>query len=95
MVSGESFELVFLSDQPERRRKWKTFTRCNCMVSEGSFNFETYAGLVRTPRGTFEEYVSFAFGQLLRSRVKYWHAHVLDYMVLDQELHTVKDFFLY
>ena len=89
-VTADEFEFVFLSDQPDKRRKLMTFTKCRCIADEGCFQFGTHVGLVRTPQGSFEEYLSFAFSKLLRSRVRWWHAHIIEYLDLPEELQTVK-----
>ena len=89
-VTADEFLFVFLSDQPDKRRKFMTFTKCRCIADEGCFQFGTHVGLVRTPQGSFEEYLSFAFSKLLRSRVRWWHAHIIEYLDLPEELQTVK-----
>ena len=92
-VKATFFEMAFLSDQPERRLKHMTFTRCQFKLEDdgGCFRFGSYAGLVVTPKGTLDEYVAHMWGKVLRSKARYWHAHFLEYKDLVDELHTVQE----
>ena len=79
-ASADDFELAFLSDEPERRKGVKVFTRCHCRVDdEGMFNFGCHAGLVQTEEGTVDERVGHALPKLLRGRCKYWLCVRLSY----------------
>ena len=93
-VSADEFELAFLSDEPERRKGLKVFTRCHCRVDgESTFHFGCHAGLVQTEEHTLDERVGHAFTKLLRERCKYWLCFRVSYEDVTTELHVVKAFF--
>ena len=89
-ITGDEFEVAMLSDQPERRRGWKTWTLCNFTIVERTFQVGSHIGLVQTDKLTLSECVSFAFVKRLRDRAKYWVACHLVYEDLEDSLHVMK-----
>ena len=89
-ITGDEFELAMLSDQPERRRGWKTWTLCRFTVVERTFQIGSHIGLVQTDKLTLSECVSFAFVKRLRDRAKYWVACHLVFEDLEDSLHVMK-----
>ena len=83
--------MAFLTDRPDRRRIWNTFTFCRCIIDdERAFHCGTHARLIEIESGTFDERVPFAFAGLLSRRCRYWCAHELVYLDVEDEFHTVK-----
>ena len=89
-ISAESFELCFLSDQPDIRKSWMTWTRLQFAVTEGVFHFGQHAGLMRSDRMVLEEFVSYKLAKRLRDAAKYWVVFLLTYDDLPDELSVVK-----
>ena len=90
-VSGDDFEMVFLTDEPERRKQLKVYTRCHCRVDDQRrFHFGSHAGLVQTDEQTLDERVGHGFSKLLRDRCKYWLCFMLAYADVEEEFHVVK-----
>ena len=90
-ITGDAFEMAFLTDQPERRRGLETFTRCQCAIDDQrTFHFGSYASLVRTDSGVMDERVAFAFAKLLRGQSRYWCVHQLGYDDVVDEYHVVR-----
>ena len=90
-ITGDAFEMAFLSDQPERRRGLNTFTRCKCVIdSQSTFHCGSYARLVQTETGVLDERVSFAFAKLLRGQCRHWCVHQLGYDDVVDEYHVVR-----
>ena len=91
--SADEFELAFLSDERERRKGVKVFTRCHCRVDDwGIFHFGCHAGLLQTEEGTLDERVGHALPKFVRERCKYWLCCRLSYEDVETELHVVKAF---
>ena len=90
-VSADEFELAFLSDEPDRRKGLKVFTRCHCRIDdEGRFNFGCHAGLVETAEHTLDERIGHGFSKLLRDRCRYWICFLVAYEDTEEELHVIK-----
>ena len=89
-ITGDEFELAILSDQPDRRRGWKTWTLCDFTVAERTFQIGSHVGLAKTDTLTMSECVSFEFAKRLRNRAKYWLAFYLVYDDLEDDLRVMK-----
>ena len=90
-VAADEFELAFLSDEPERRKGLKVFTRVHCRIdAERRFNFGCHAGLVATTERTFDERVGQGFSKFLRDRCRYWLCFWVTYEDVETEFHVVK-----
>ena len=88
-VRADTFDLAMLSDQPERRRGWRTWTRCR--FAEGrQFEFGQHVGLVNTARQTLEEHWSYAWAKRLRDKAKYHWVHFLAFADIEDELPVMK-----
>ena len=89
-ISADSFELCFLSDQPDIRKSLMTWTRLQFAVTEGVFHFGQHAGLMRSERMVLEEFVSYKFAKRLRDAAKYWVVFLIIYDDLPDEISVVK-----
>ena len=89
-IKGDEFELAILSDQPDRRRGFKTWSVCRFTVAEHTFQLPSHVGLTQTDTLTFSECVSFEFAKRLRDRAKYWVLFYLVYDDLEDDLRTMK-----
>ena len=88
-IKADRFDVAFVSDQPERRRKWRTWTRCR-FVEGPEFNCPQHVGLINTDRQSLDEFWSFAWANRLRSACKYYWVHKLEYEDVEGEIHVVK-----
>ena len=90
-IGGDEFEMAFLSDQPDRRRRLMSFTRCLFVVDdERTFHCGSHARLVLTESLTLDDVESFRFVKLLRDRCRWWLAHQLVYDDVPGEYHVIK-----
>ena len=52
-IKADRFDVAWVSDQPERRRKWRTWTRCR-FVDGPEFNCPQHVGLINTARQSLD-----------------------------------------
>ena len=88
-IKADKFDVAFVSDQPEKRRKWRTWIRCR-FVEDHEFNCPQHVGLINTDRQSLDEFRFFAWAKRLRSACKYYWVHKLEYEDVEGEIHVVK-----
>ena len=88
-IKADRFDVAWVSDQPERRRKWRTWTRCR-FVDGPEFNCPQHVGLINTARQSLDEFWSFSWAKRLRGACKYYRVHKLEYEDVEGEIHLVK-----
>ena len=85
-IEGDEFEMAFVSDQPDRRRRLMSFTRCEFAVDDQrTFHCGSFARLVRNEHFTLDDVESFGFAKLLRDRSRNWLVHQLAYEDVPEE----------
>ena len=88
-IKADTLSVAFVSDQPDRRRKLRTWTRCR-FVGETEFNWPQHVSLINTERQVLAECLSFEWAKRLRAVAKYYWIHELEYVDLVNEIHVVK-----
>lgn len=74
-MKADAFALAWLSDQPDRRKRFQYLTRCDVALSADSkFTFLSPATL-QQERDCFVEESGFTFSKSLLSAAKYWMVH--------------------
>ena len=88
-ITADTFDVAFVADQPDRRRKLRTWTRCR-FVGGSEFNCPQHVALINTDRQVLAECWSYKWAKRLRDVAKYYWIHQLEYVDLETEIHVVK-----
>ena len=89
-VSGDSFALAWMSDQPDKRKRFQYFTHCDVVLSASSSFVLPSLATLQQDRECFVEESGFALSKSLLSGAKYWMAHSVIYREVGTHLHTVE-----